>query len=252
MRGRSQHRGGNAGNLRRRDDCAVEIGGLPTVIGQSKRPCQLGQSRGGRVVVDSGLGVDDIQGLSQVALRQQVAAEAAHVRQLQREALREFAADGKVDGIGVWSLEGVVDAPQVGLRGGAGRLRKASRWRRLEELRDGNPGRRIVDCGNGVDAGDPRQVLCSRLIERAARILQRCGQTGRTDLVKAIQERESRTVVNPAETRANDGLVVLAEHFLEQSTTKTRRIGDGNSRRPIGLFKGVEARAVVYWSAERE
>src|SRR5713226_3596679 len=101
-----------------------------------------------------------------------------------------------------------------GLRGGAGRLRKASRWRRLQELRDRNPGRRIVDGGNGVDAGDSRQVLCSRLIERAARILQRCGQTGRTDLVETIQERETCAVVNPAETRANDGLVVLAENPL--------------------------------------
>src|SRR4029077_2078992 len=100
-------------------------------------------------------------------------------------------ADGKVNGIGVRSFQGVVDAPQVGLSVNSGRLRKTSRRRGLQELRDGNSGRRIVDLGNRVDAGDPRQVLCSRLIERAAGILQRGGQTGRTNLVEAIQQRES-------------------------------------------------------------
>ncbi len=148
------------------------------------------------------------------------------------------------------SLECVVGAPQVGLSGGAGRLRKASRRRRLQELRDCNPGRRIVDCGNRVDAGDPRQVLGSRLIERATSILQGGGQTCRTDLVEAIQERKSRAIVNPAEASADDGFVVLTKNLLEQASAKTGRIGEGDSRGPIGFFKGVEARAVVLRPAE--
>ncbi len=82
--------------------------------------------------------------------------------------------------------------------------------------------------------------------------MQGRGQTGRTDLVEAIQERESCPVVNPAETRANDGLVVVAKNLLEQATTRAGRIRDGNSRRPIRLFKVVEARAVVGRTTEVE
>src|SRR5260370_40927743 len=149
-------------------------------------------------------------------------------------------------------LQGVVIGPQVGLRSKAGYLREACRRRVVQELDLAYPGRRVVELGNCVDAGDPRKVFGSRLIKRAAGILQGSRQTGRTDRVGRVQERESRPVVDAAETGAEDGFVVLAEDPLQQTVSRARCISDRDSPREIRLFKVVKARAVVHGTTEVE
>ena len=171
--------------------------------------------------------------------------EPAYVGELQRESLRQLAAHRKVNSIAVGGLQRVVICPQVGLGGKVGHLRETPRRRRDQELHA-----ILVHRGDGVDPGNARQVLGARDTKGAAGILQGCGQTGCTDLVGSIQEGESRPVINAAEAGAEHRLVVLAEDTPQQTTTRTRRIGDGDSRREIRLFKDVKARAAVYRTPE--
>src|SRR6266849_8559602 len=76
--------------------------------------------------------------------------------------------------LGVRGFQCVVIGPQVGLSGSTGYLRETYRRRVVQELDGAYPKRRVVELGNRVDAGDPRQVFGSRLIKRAAGILQGC------------------------------------------------------------------------------
>src|SRR4029077_15580011 len=96
-----------------------------------------------------------------------------------------------------------------------------------------------------VDACDSRQNLRAGDTDRAASVLNGCGQTGGADLVEAVQECESCPVVNSTEPRADDGLVVVAKKLLERPFPEARRVGYRDSRRPIRLFERIETRALV-------
>src|SRR5580704_14074290 len=119
-------------------------------------------------------------------------------------------------------LQRVVIAPQIGLR-----VERDYLWfwkgrrRRLQE-------RNSVDIvgRNRVDARDSRQVFSARHTKRAASVLESGGKTGGADLIEAVDERESRAVVNAAGAGADDGLIVVAKDFLEEPGFESRRVSD--------------------------
>src|SRR5437899_3485798 len=136
-------------------------------------------------------------------------------------------------------LESIVISPQVGLRVDPSYLRKTRRGRVLQEFK----AIEVVN-RNRVDASDPRQVLRTGFTERAARILERGGETGGADLVEAVDERESRAVIHSAEAGADDGPVIVAKDFLQGSGIEPWGVGDRDSRRPVSFFQRIETRAV--------
>src|ERR1700730_9615256 len=95
-------------------------------------------------------------------------------------------------------LECVIRSPQVGLRAPYGFLRKSRRRRVLQEFKPID-----VVYRNRIDACDSRQVLSAGFTKRAARILERGGETGSANLVEAVDKRESGTVVHAAEAGAD-------------------------------------------------
>ena len=68
----------------------------------------------GLEIVHAALGVDQVEGLSQIDFLQQMMGEAAGVSRFQDEVVGEFAGEGEVDHLRVGSLQVVVDAPGDG------------------------------------------------------------------------------------------------------------------------------------------
>src|ERR1700674_1592800 len=77
----------------------------------------------------------------------------AHIRDLQRESLRQLAGNGKIEGPGVRSLERLIDSPGNGLAEGWRRLGEGSGRRRLKKLLVS-----WTEDRNLVDVGDARHV----------------------------------------------------------------------------------------------
>src|SRR4029077_2356281 len=168
------------------------------------------------------------------------ASEAADIGCLYRKTMGQFTSDRKICRVGMGRLERVVVSPQVGHRVERDYLRKDRGKRRLQE-------RKAIDviCRNRVDGCDSRQVFGARDTSRTASILERDGVASGADLVEAVDERESRAVVDPAEAGADDGLVVVAKDFLQGSGIESRRVSDRDSRRPVRLFQGIEPGTVI-------
>jgi hypothetical protein len=204
---------GNGTYLGWRDHRLVIVRGRSAVAGQGKLPRQIRQGGCSGIVVNSCFRIHDIQGLSQIALREQVATEATNIGHLQRESLGQLTSEGKIDGVGMWGLQRVVGSPQVGLGVSSRCLWPARRRRRQEKW---NAVQVVLrDC---VNTRDPRQVLRARDAKRAASILNGGGQSGGPYLVEAVQKGESRPVVNSAKASADNGFVVISS-----STGRPRR-----------------------------
>src|SRR5262249_59957016 len=72
---------------------------------------QFGNRRSGLEVIDPGLRINKIEWLHQITLGKQTAAQASNVRNLQRESIRQLTPDGKIKGISMGRLDGLVDSP---------------------------------------------------------------------------------------------------------------------------------------------
>src|ERR1700757_590755 len=127
----------------------VELRRSEAQCSKSLRSGKFGNRSGGCVIVDLGFGVNEVQGLPEVALRKQIATESSNISYLQREPVRQLSSHGEINRVGIRRFDGLVNSPSDGLSSriaGGRRLRKSS-WRRRLEVRTAE----LVGEGDAVD-----------------------------------------------------------------------------------------------------
>src|SRR5438105_2666939 len=154
------------------------------VIGRVRRrdalPGQLRETSCRGEIINARLWILEVERLAEIALGQQPPTESSHVGELERELFRQLASDGKIQGVGVRSLDAGVRTPSDGLTCRVRSLWKFAIGRRLEELNS-----TAVQGRNLVDIRDARYV--GRIIHtrNTAGILYCSGESSRSVCVES-------------------------------------------------------------------
>src|SRR5205807_10390004 len=171
------------------------------VIGRKRavrvRESHFSQRRGRRVVINPALGIHDVKRLSQVALGEQVTSQTPDVRDLQRHAVWQFAANREIESVSVRSLHRLIDSPG----------NRLAVWRRIQRrrrrLKKYLVGRitAVIDraaSGNLVDvsyAGDVGGIVIAK---SAASVLYRCTYSAGRVRVEGVEQLHSSAIVDLA------------------------------------------------------